>query len=496
MKNELLKFTVLNNASSVVVNTITRYAPRVLTPVQNNIMNWVQHNVCCYFEINGHFDSYISKSMTSILENKYLSKKYGSTLIDVDPAFALCTASLEKVKKKVSCFPELVNKTIASGIYSLQMDKDGTKMILVRMPVISKDDRSENGIISGITHYNTGFIFVGKNREHWFKYVRKEIDDLVSSISKTNQGNGTVRYRTLSASGDNNTGDMKVRPMHMLSFPEKDQILSILDDFVGQEKLYKNINLPYRKGFLLGGKPGTGKTAFAFSVPQYYDMDVVSVNLDAFDKTNGDNAFSQPNTVYIIDEIDSQLVNRAITDQEQIQKTQDMSRRLLQLLRAMDSMDGGSIVIATTNYPERLDPALRRSGRFDYYFTFKDIDETYARKMIMERESDLCKMDPDEILKDKTFPINPAELEKIIVEYILKKNNMVRKVASFDELGLAEEVKKEEENKIVDAVAVADDDDDEESSDAPRYHVPEGSHLGSDAYDDEDDDEDEDEEEE
>ena len=458
---DMLQFSVTNNITNKVFNTASDSLARMIAPIKSTLLDYVDKNICHHFAISGHYDSYISKSCVSVLETKYLSKKYGCTLMDVDPSFALCTASVERVKKKVSCFPELVNKTIAPGVYSLVMDEDGTRMIVIKEPILQKDDRSANGILSNTSHFSTSLFFIGKNKTKWFKKVRKEIDDLVSSISKTNQENNKIRYTAMSSNGDEQK-DLKVRPMKLLTFPAKESLLNEISEFKNKEKLYAEYAVPYRKGMLLAGVPGTGKTAFAFSLPQHFEMDCVSVNLDVFDKVDGDNKFNMPNTVYVIDEIDSQLVNRAEMEAGEVEKSLKTSRRLLQLLKAMDSMDGGSIVIATTNYPEKLDPALLRSGRFDIVVNMSDLSESDAIEMIKNRGCD-----PNVILKDESFPINPARLEQMIIKNILETNDMIGKeVASYESLGLNEEELKletpEEGNNGASSLGMQVDDPDDE----------------------------------
>lgn len=477
-----MQYALANNITTKAFGRIYDSAMRTITPIKANAMDYIQKHACCWFTISGHYDSYISKSCVSVLENKYLSKKYGSTLIDVDPSFALCTASIERVKKKVNCFPELVNKTIAPGTYSLVMDKDGTRMIVIKEPIIGKDDRSENGILGNIVHYSTTMIFIGKNREKWFKRVRQEIDDLVSSISKTNQEGNTIRYNAMSAAGEDSK-NLQVRPMSLLTFPQKESTLQILHDFKAKEKIYKEYAVPFRTGILLSGIPGTGKTAFAFSLAQYMEMDCVSVNLDVFDKQDGDNKFSMPNTIYVIDEIDSQLVNRSESSHEVVQSQLTTSRRLLQLLKAMDSMNNGSIVVATTNYPERLDPALRRSGRFDHWIEMDDLSYEYAVEMVKARNCD-----PDEVLKGMTFPMNPAYLEQVIIQHILETNKIGQKeVASYESLGLNEEELKLPESEINNDLPI----DDGESEPDDGTYLLHGHRINKNTNSDDDEDDDE-----
>lgn len=492
------KFAFTNSIVSNVVTRLTAESRRILVPLKASLLQWIDENLCCYFDITGHYDSYISKSCVSVLQNKYLSKKYGNCLYDVDPAFALCSASLDKVRQKVSAFPELVNKTIAPGIYTLMMDDEGSRMIILKEAVLSKDDRSENGIITSISHYSTKCFFVGKNRQKWCDQVKKEIDDLVSSISKTNQDNNRIKYSVMGADNEENLKEISVRPMNMLSFPAKDWLNELIRSFLSKKKIYEELATPHRLGILLSGKPGVGKTAYAFSVAQYFEMDCVSVNLDIFDKKHGDAVFNRPNTVFIVDEIDSQLMNRMISNQEAIQKDPVMSNRLIQLIRGIDSMDRGSIIIATTNYPERLDPALKRSGRFDEIVNMDDIPEAFARDMVSMRGCD-----PDDVLKGIQFPVNPAMLEQRIIRHIMNINGIgVKKVATLDELGLDEKdaLPPAEKSEDPDAVMIEDTEDDDEWGDDETEEENDGAQhekvVFHNNYADKDDDDDDDDEEE
>lgn len=455
--NDMLQFSMLNNFTSKFASDVVTSVQRMAYPIQRKVENWVSDNLVEHFAISGHFDSYINKSISSILNEKYLSKKYGNTLIDMDMSFALCSSSVEKVKRKVSAFPELVNKSVAPGIYSLVMDDDMTRMIIYKEPILHNDDKSSNGIMANPpSTYITRFFFIGKNRRKWCNRLKKDIDDMLSVLSNTNQAGNKIRYDTLGATkGD--AKDLKVTPMRYLIFPEKDGLLKKINDFLLEEPIYKEQAIPHRMGILLYGKPGVGKTAFAFSLAQHLDMECVSVNLDMFDKANGDSAFGRPNTVFIIDEIDSQIVNRSAMGQNEIETQNTASRRLLMLLRAIDSMDDGSIVVATTNYPEKLDPALRRSGRFDIEVEMKDLDYEYACEMVRGRDCD-----PEKVLAGESFPINPARLSRIIISEILKNKNIgQRKEATLEELGLdktAEVIDEDDDTKMVSSEDHTDED--------------------------------------
>ncbi|XP_024534829.1 calmodulin-interacting protein 111 [Selaginella moellendorffii] len=126
------------------------------------------------------------------------------------------------------------------------------------------------------------------------------------------------------------------------------------------------------KGVLLYGPPGTGKTSLAQAVAKEAGVKMLVINgpeivteyhgeSEAAMKAIFDSAAREAPSVVFIDELD------AITPQRR-EGSEGLGQRLMATL--LTSMDGvhqnGVLVIAATNRPESIDPALRRHGRFDY----------------------------------------------------------------------------------------------------------------------------------
>ncbi len=136
--------------------------------------------------------------------------------------------------------------------------------------------------------------------------------------------------------------------------------------------LFKSLGIKPPKGVLLHGPPGTGKTAIARAVANETGSFFLVINgpeimskMAGESESNLRTAFEEAEknapSIIFIDEIDSIAPNREKTHGE-VEK-----RVVSQLLTLMDGMKGRSnvIVIAATNRPNTLDPALRRFGRFD-----------------------------------------------------------------------------------------------------------------------------------
>lgn len=137
-------------------------------------------------------------------------------------------------------------------------------------------------------------------------------------------------------------------------------------------ELFARLGINPPRGVLLHGPPGTGKTMIARAVASETDANFVSISgPEIVSKFYGeseqrlrqifDEAQKAAPTIIFIDEIDSIAPKR-----EEV--SGDLERRVVaQLLALMDGLSsrGEVIVIAATNRPNALDPALRRGGRFD-----------------------------------------------------------------------------------------------------------------------------------
>lgn len=90
---------------------------------------------------------------------------------------------------------------------------------------------------------------------------------------------------------------------------------------------------------------------------------------------------------------------------------------LLQLLDGINSCNK-TIFLATTNYIDRLDPALIRDGRFDIKIEMKNFDYDEAVEMCNK-----FNVDSEVVFRDEQFPINPAYLQNKIVTLQMKEIN-------------------------------------------------------------------------
>ncbi len=156
---------------------------------------------------------------------------------------------------------------------------------------------------------------------------------------------------------------------------EAKELLQEIVDFLHNPQKYREIGAKMPKGALLVGPPGTGKTMLAKAVAGEADVPFFSISGSEFVEmfvgmgaAKVRDLFKQANEkapcIVFIDEIDAVGKKR---DGGQIGGNDEREQTLNQLLSEMDGFDGskGVVILAATNRPESLDPALLRPGRFD-----------------------------------------------------------------------------------------------------------------------------------
>ena len=156
---------------------------------------------------------------------------------------------------------------------------------------------------------------------------------------------------------------------------EAKEILQEIVDFLHNPKKYEEIGAKMPKGALLVGPPGTGKTLLAKAVAGEANVPFFSISGSEFVEmfvgmgaAKVRDRFQQANEkapcIVFIDEIDTVGKKR---DGGGFSGNDEREQTLNQLLAEMDGFDGkkGVVILAATNRPDSLDPALLRPGRFD-----------------------------------------------------------------------------------------------------------------------------------
>ncbi|KAI8850535.1 hypothetical protein BC829DRAFT_488683 [Chytridium lagenaria] len=205
---------------------------------------------------------------------------------------------------------------------------------------------------------------------------------------------------------------------------QEELLIKDLEAFMGDKDFYKRMGLPYRRGFLFSGPPGTGKTSLINAISAQYNRDISTLRTTK----QLQNAFSRvpKNSLIVFEDVDAQ--SRCVWDRERrraIEVTEfslsvsaddddnasesssstaiiptappvlsygggptpppakDKAPTLATLLNCLDghSLNENIMIVMTSNHPEVLDPALIRPGRVDLHLRLAYITRYQINRM-------------------------------------------------------------------------------------------------------------------
>ncbi|KAK1690428.1 mitochondrial chaperone bcs1 [Colletotrichum godetiae] len=222
-----------------------------------------------------------------------------------------------------------------------------------------------------------------------------------------------------------------VRPIETVIMNEelKQILLEDVRSFLDPEarSWYANRGLPYRRGYLMYGRPGTGKSSLSMSVAGCFGLDIYVVSLAAINDGHLNALFRElpQRCVVLLEDVDAvgTSLSRDI-DADDLDSGSDVSRRspkshgsvslsgLLNVLDGVASQDG-RVLIMTTNHIEHLDDALIRSGRVDKKIEFQLADAVVARKLFCH----VFEQSIEELLISEKRESNNQEVRQLAVQF-------------------------------------------------------------------------------
>ncbi|KAI8378422.1 P-loop containing nucleoside triphosphate hydrolase protein, partial [Blakeslea trispora] len=174
------------------------------------------------------------------------------------------------------------------------------------------------------------------------------------------------------------------RPLSTIVIPDNVKTKLVLDaqDFIGSEQWYSDRGIPYRRGYLLYGTPGSGKTSFVYSLAGELGLNIYVVNLSnksLTDDTLNELVTDTPSRcILLLEDIDAAFVQR--------EKGDTASANNITFSGLLNAIDGvaaqeGRILCMTTNHIDRLDDALIRPGRIDVRIHFGHATRNQAHEL-------------------------------------------------------------------------------------------------------------------
>jgi mitochondrial chaperone BCS1 len=169
----------------------------------------------------------------------------------------------------------------------------------------------------------------------------------------------------------------------ILAAGEKERLVQDVERFRRSRERYRELGIPYHRGYLLYGPPGTGKSSLVSGLAARFSMSIYVVNLTDFSDRLLKSAMNDipEGSVILFEDVDCMKAGSArprftagdaaesdLDVHEQRSATDNTNVTLSGLLNVLDgfSAPDGVLFIMTTNRIEALDPALLRPGRIDY----------------------------------------------------------------------------------------------------------------------------------
>lgn len=161
----------------------------------------------------------------------------------------------------------------------------------------------------------------------------------------------------------------------------KEKLVADIAKFLSREDWYTALGIPYRRGYLLDGPPGCGKSSLVKALASHFKLDLYVLSLSSSSLTD-ENLLkavnnAKPKAILLLEDVDSIFVERT--------SGKDGGVTFSGLLNAIDGVAAqeGRILVMTTNHKSRLDEALIRPGRADVHQYIDYADATQAKRMFL-----------------------------------------------------------------------------------------------------------------
>jgi len=246
----------------------------------------------------------------------------------------------------------------------------GTHFIWMGYLPIKIERVRENALVdhSQRTPFETVTLTTLGNNKHLFEKI---LTDARSEALKSSEGM-TLIFKPVGSEWRQFGQPQRRRPLSsvIMSEGQSERIYNDITKFVSSQQWYIDRGIPHRRGYLLHGPPGCGKTSFITALAGELQYSICILNVGDF--TMSDDRLvhfmvtAPPQSIILLEDVDAAFLNRSeLTQQPKYQGMQSVT--LSGLLNALDGVvsSDARLVFMTTNYIERLDAALLRPGRID-----------------------------------------------------------------------------------------------------------------------------------
>lgn len=250
----------------------------------------------------------------------------------------------------------------------------------------------------------------------------------------------TVMYTAMGADWRQFGFPRRKRPLGSVILDDgvSQKILADVKEFIASAKWYIDRGIPYRRGYLLYGPPGCGKSSFIQALAGALDYSICVMNLSdrslSDDRLNHLMSVAPQQSIILLEDIDAAFVKR--TDEKEEGRASGYINRVTfsGLLNTLDGVASSEerIVFMTTNHLDRLDPALIRPGRVDVKQEIGLASKSQLQKMYTRFYPDQIPSCAEEFA-DKVFRLKQGRsIAQIQGHFMLFKNDPLGAIENIE----------------------------------------------------------------
>ncbi|XP_072033627.1 mitochondrial chaperone BCS1-like [Amphiura filiformis] len=265
---------------------------------------------------------------------------------------------------------------------------------------------------------------IGRNKQLFFDILNQSRE-----MALERQEGKTIMYTAMGAEWRQFGYPRRRRPINSVILDKgiSEGMLDDVQEFIKNPKWYSDRGIPYRRGYLLYGPPGCGKTSYIMALAGQLQYSICVMNLSerslSDDRLNHLMNVAPQQSIILLEDIDAAFVSREDQDDA---KYQGMGRVTLSgLLNTLDGVASteARIVFMTTNYLDRLDPALIRPGRVDLKQLIGHATEHQLHQMYMRFYPELGHKMAAEFASQVTESKRPVSVAAVQGFFMIHKNN-------------------------------------------------------------------------
>lgn len=252
---------------------------------------------------------------------------------------------------------------------------------------VTQDEKTHQAVKWNTTNDFVKISYLGRNKA----FLQSVIDEITSLSVEDKKDIISVRYVLGASNGHSPEFSSRIKvsttrvPDVVLDRDDLEGIENDLSDFLKKKEWYAERQIPYRRGYLLEGPPGTGKSSLVKRLAIKNKLDIYIADKASLHSITKWIRHIPAKSILLLEEADTLFSNREAKAKGLLEELEEQVTDFGAMLNAIDGVAAAEdiVIVMTTNFPERLDPALVRAGRVDYKLHMGLATKEQAKKLFL-----------------------------------------------------------------------------------------------------------------